>query len=110
MAMTPEEEQIARIEAELDGARRDLQETLSAVEAKVEQEVERAEVVFSPQKLLRDNLVGASCIAGLLGFLAGSSKYRRVTGAGIVIALGYTIWNELANQRSDGDGGESANS
>jgi len=107
--MTPEEEQIARIEEELDGARRDLQETLSVVEAKMEREVERAEVVFSPQKLLSDNLVGASCVAGVLGFLAGSSKYRKVAAAGIVVALGYTIWNGLANQRSDGDGGESVN-
>jgi hypothetical protein len=26
------------------------------------------------------------------------------------VALGYVIWNELANQRSDDDGGESASS
>ena len=37
--MTPDEEHIARIEEELDGARRDLHETLSTVEAKVEQQV-----------------------------------------------------------------------
>ena len=109
--MTPEEEEhIARIEEELDGARRDLHETLSAVDAKVGQEVERAEVVLSPQKLLRDNLVGASCVAGVLGFIAGSSKYRKVVGPAVLVALGYTIWRGLANQRSDGDGGESVNS
>lgn len=108
--MTPEQEQIAQIEEELDGARRDLQETLSAVEAKMEQQVERAEVALQPQRLLRENLVGASCIAGLLGFLIGSSKYRRVAGPAILVAFGYAIWSELANQRSDHDGGESANS
>jgi hypothetical protein len=108
--MTPEQEQIAQIEEELDGARRDLQQTLSAVEAKVEQEVERAEDVFSPHKLLRDNLVGASCVAGVLGFMVGSSKFRKVAGPAIMVALGYVIWSEIINQRSDDDGGESASS
>jgi hypothetical protein len=75
----------------------------------VEQEVERAEVAFSPYNLLRDNLVGASCVAGLLGYLIGSSKYRKVVGPVILAAVGYAVWNGLANQGSDGDGGESAN-
>jgi hypothetical protein len=57
--------------------------------------------------LLRDNIVGASCVAGLLGLLVGSSRYRKVVGPAIVVALGYTIWSGLANQRSDGDDGES---
>jgi hypothetical protein len=108
--MTPEEQQNARVDEELDDARRDLRETLSAVGAKVEQEVERAEVAFSPQRLLRENLVAASCVAGLIGFLVGSSRYRKVVGPAIVVALGYTIWSGLANQRSDGDDGESVNS
>lgn len=105
--MTPEQEQIARIEDELDDARHDLQETLSAVGAKMEQGVERAEDAFSPQKLLRDNLIGAACVAGLLGFIAGSSKYRKVAGAAVMVALGYKIWSELARERSDEDAGES---
>src|SRR5271166_1359761 len=108
--MTLEQEQIAQIEEELDGARRDLQETLSTVEAKMEQQVERAEVAFSPRKLLRENLVGASCVAGLVGFLVGSSKYRKFAGPAILVAFGYGVWSELANQRSDDDGGESVNS
>jgi hypothetical protein len=102
--MTPEEEHIAQIEEELDGARRDLQETLSTVEAKVEQQVERAEDAFSPQKLLRDNLVGAACVAGLLGYIVGSSKYRKVAGPAILVGLGYVIWSGLANPQSDRDG------
>jgi len=108
--VTPEEQQNARVEEELDDARRDLRETLSAVEAKVEHEVERAEVAFSPQRLLRDNIVGASCVAGLLGFLVGASKYRKVVGPAIVVALGYTIWSGLVNQRSYSDDGESLKS
>lgn len=108
--MTSEGQQNARLEEQLDGARRDLRETLSAVEAKVEHEVERAEVAFSPQKLLRENLVGAACMVGLLGFLIGSGRYRKVAGAAIVVALGYSIWRGIDNQRSDGDDGESINS
>ena len=107
--MTPEGLQNARVEEELDDARRDLRETLSAVEAKVEHEVERAEVAFSPQRLLRDNIFGASCVAGLLGLLVGSSRYRKVVGPAIVVALGYTIWNGF-NQRSDRDDGKSIKS
>jgi hypothetical protein len=103
--MTPEqEEHIAQIEEELDGARRDLQETLSVVEAKMGQQVERAENAFNPQKLLRDNLVGAACIAGVLGYLVGSGKYRKVAGPAILVGLGYAIWSGLANQPSDVDG------
>ena len=104
--MTPEEQQNARVEEELDDARRDLRETLSAVEAKVE----RAEVAFSPQRLLRGNIFGASCVAGLVGFLVGSSRYRKVVGPAIVVGLGYTIWSGLVNQRSDSDDGESLKS
>jgi hypothetical protein len=108
--MTAEEQHIARIEDELDDARRDLHQTLSTVEAKVEQEVERAEDAFSPHNLLLDNLIGASCVAGVLGFAFGSSKYRKVAGPAILVALGYTIWRGLAHQGSDGDGGERVNS
>ena len=113
--MTPEQEQVARIEEELDGARRDLHETLSAVEAKVEQQVERAEDAFQPQKMLRDkllvdNLVGTSLAAGLFGFMVGSSKYRKVLGPVVMIALGYAIWSGFVSEGSDDDGGESAHS
>jgi hypothetical protein len=113
--MTPDEEHIARIEEELDGARRDLHETLSTVEAKVEQQVERAEDAFQPQKMLRDkllvdNLVGTSLAAGLVGFMIGSSRYRKVMGPVVMIALGYAIWSGLVNEGSDDDVGESVNS
>lgn len=103
--MTPEqEENIAQIEEELDGARRDLQKTLNAVEAKVEQQVGRAEDAFSPQKILRDNLVGAACVAGVLGYIVGSSKYRKVAGPALLVGVGYVIWSGLAHQKRDTDG------
>ena len=112
--MTDEEEQIAQIEEELDGARRDLKETINTVEAKVSETVEakvsEAEAAFSPSNLLRENLVGASCIAGLVGFVAGSGKYRKVAAAAIVLALGYAVWNEFSNLRSNDHGGEPDNS
>jgi hypothetical protein len=105
----PEDEKIAEIEEELDGARRDLHATLSAVEAKMGQQVERAEGVLRPQRLLRDNIIGASCVAAALGFVVGSSKYRKVAGPTLLLALGYAIWN--ATQRSDEHhGGEPASS
>lgn len=112
--MTAEEEQIAQIEEELDGARRDLKETINTVEAKVSETVEakvtEAEEAFSPSNLLRENLVGASCVAGLLGFVTGSGKYRKVAAAAIVFALGYAVWNEVAYLRSNNHGGEPGNS
>jgi len=113
--MKPEEGEIARLEEELDGARRDLHETLSAVEAKVEQQVERAEDALDPQKMVRDkllvdNIVGTSLAAGLFGFMVGSSKYRKVLGPVVMIALGYAIWSGYVNQGSDDDGGASASS
>lgn len=108
--MTPEEKQIIRIEKELDGARQDLQKTLSTVEAKMEQQVEFAEVALQPHTLLQDNLIAASCVAGVLGFLVGSSRLRKVGGAAILAGLGYVIWSEVARRASDHDGGESAHS
>ena len=101
--MPDDEQQIAQIEEELDGAKRDLKATLSTVEAKVS---EGAEVVLSPRKLLQDNLVGASCIAGLLGFLAGSGKYRKIAAATIVVTVGYAVWNEFATRSDNHHGGE----
>jgi hypothetical protein len=106
--MAADEQQIAQIEEELNGAKRDLKQTLSTVEAKVSEE---AETVLSPRKLIQDNLIGASCVAGLLGFVAGSGKYRKVTAATIVVVIGYAVWNEFATVRSDNHhGGEPINS
>lgn len=107
--MTPEEE-ISKIETELEDARRDLQETLSAVNAKIESEVERVEdtlnETFNPDELVRNNIIGAACIAGVLGFLVGSSKYRAAVVPVVLGALGYTIWSGLSKEGSDEDGRE----
>jgi molybdopterin converting factor small subunit len=103
--MTPEEE-ITKIESDLEVARRDLQETLSAVNAKIESEVERVEESFNPDELLRNNMVGAACVAGVIGFLVGSSKYRTAVIPIVLGALGYTIWSGLSKEGSDENGRE----
>ncbi len=108
--MTPEEEQISKIEEELDGARRDLHETLSAVNAKMEREVERVEGNFNPTEVLRNNLIGAACVAGLLGFVLGSSKYRKLARPMVLAAVGYGVWSGLRGEWSDDDGGQSSGS
>jgi hypothetical protein len=103
--MTFEQEELAKIEEELDGARRDLHETLSAVNAKMEREVERVEETFSPEEMLRNNIVGASCIAALAGFLIGSSKYKGIVGPVVLAAVGYGIWSGLTEIQSDEEDG-----
>lgn len=109
--MTFEQEELAKIEGELDDARRDLHETLSAVNAKMEHEVERVEETFSPEEMLRNNIVGASCVAALAGFLIGSSKYKSIVGPVVLAAIGYGIWSGLtAAHGDDEDGAESSNS
>lgn len=76
---------------------------MSMAEAKIGQELGRAEDAFNPRKFLRDNLVGAGCVAGVLGYLIGSSKYRRVVGPALQVATGYAFWNWPTRQES-GDG------
>jgi hypothetical protein len=86
--MTAQEEQISRIEKELNGARRDLRDTISAVNAKVE----HAEEELRPDRLVERYPVGASCLAGALGFLVGSNAKNRLVGPVMILALlGYAI-------------------
>lgn len=103
--MTPEED-ITKIESDLEDARRDLQETLTAVNAKIESEVERVEDTFNPEEVLRNNIVGAACVAGVAGFLVGSSKYRRAVMPIVLGALGYAIWKGLSKEGSYENGRE----
>ena len=86
--MTAQEEQISRIEDELNGARRDLLETMSVVNAKVGQ----VEEELRPDRIVERYPVGASCLAGALGFLIGSKAKSRIVGPVIFLALvGYAI-------------------
>src|ERR1700730_6678811 len=84
--MTAQEEQISRIENELNGACRDLRDTMTAVNAKVE----HTEDELRPDRLIERHPVGASCLAGALGFLVGSNTNNRLAGPAMVVAmLGY---------------------
>ncbi len=90
------EERIAKKEDELDDARRDLRGTMNEVDEKLE----RTELAFHPDQIIRTYPVSASCLAGALGFLVGS-KANPVLGRGMMLALlGYAIWRGL----SDGNG------
>jgi hypothetical protein len=102
--LSPEDEKTSTIDQELETAQQDLHQTMSMVETKIGQELERAEDSFSPRNLLRDNMVGAAGVAGVLGYLVGSSKYRRMVGPALLVATGYAIWNWLTTQESSNEG------
>jgi len=86
--MTAQEEQISKIEDELNGARRDLRDTMSAVNAKVE----HAEEELRPDRLVERYPVGAACLASALGFLVGSNAKNRIVGPMMIFALlGFAI-------------------
>jgi hypothetical protein len=99
--LRPEGEKIFTIEQELESAQSHLKQTMSVLEAKIGEEVEGAEAAFSPENLLRNNLIGFSCIAGLLGYLIGSSQYRRMVGPIVLVGLGYGVWRRLATLEDD---------
>jgi hypothetical protein len=96
--LNPEDEKTSTIGKELEPAHQDLDQTMNMAEAKMGQELQRAEDSFSPRKLLHDNVVGAACVAGVPGYLVGSSKYRRMVGPAPLVATGCAIWNRLATQ------------
>lgn len=100
--MTAQEEQISKIENELNGARRDLRDTMSAVNAKVE----HAEEQLRPDRLVEKHPVGASCLAGALGFFVGSNAKSRIVGPMIIVALlGYALSKGLSKDWSRQDWG-----
>jgi|SRR5580700_6673248 ElaB/YqjD/DUF883 family membrane-anchored ribosome-binding protein len=82
------EEQISAIQTERDDARRDLRDTLTEVNDKVG----RAEDAMRPDHVIESHPVGASLIAGALGFLFGSIINSRGAGPVVIAALlGFAI-------------------
>src|ERR1019366_226444 len=67
------EEQISAIQIERNDARQNLRDTLTEVNAKVG----RAEGGMRPDHVIESHPVGASLMAGALGFLFGSIASRR---------------------------------
>jgi hypothetical protein len=101
--MAAQEERISKIENEPNGARNDLRDTMSAVNARVED----AEGQLHPDRLIEKYAGGASCLAGALGFLVGSSTRNRIVGSATVLAvLGYAISRSRLKHWSRADDGE----
>ena len=88
------EEQISAIQIERDDARQDLRHTLADVNEKVGQ----AEGEMRPDHVIESHSVGASLIAGALGFLFGSIVNSRGAGPIVIAALlGVAISKHGAN-------------
>lgn len=82
------EERISAIQIERNDARQDLRDTLTEVNAKVG----RAEGGMRPDHVIESHPVGASLMAGALGFLFGSIVNNRGAGPVVIAALlGFAI-------------------
>jgi hypothetical protein len=77
------EEQISAIQTERDDARQDLRDTLTDVNEKVG----RVEDEMRPDRVIESHAVGASLIAGAMGFLFGSVVNSRGAGPVVIAAL-----------------------
>ena len=77
------DEQLSAIQTERDDARQDLRDTLTEVNDKVG----RAEDEMRPDRVIENHAVGASLIAGALGFLFGSIVNSRGAGPVVIAAL-----------------------
>ena len=77
------EEQISAIQTERDDARQDLRDTLTDVNEKVG----RVEDEMRPDRVIESHAVGASLIAGAMGFLFGSIVNSRGAGPVVIAAL-----------------------
>jgi ElaB/YqjD/DUF883 family membrane-anchored ribosome-binding protein len=77
------QEQISAIQTERDDARQNLRDTLTDVNDKVE----RTETEMRPDHVIESHPVGASLIAGALGFLFGSVVTSRGAGPIVIAAL-----------------------
>jgi hypothetical protein len=89
------EEQISAIQTERDDARQDLRDTLTDVNEKVG----RVEDEMRPDRVIESHAVGASLIAGAMGFLFGSIVNSRGAGPVVIAAL---LGFALSKRGSDG--------
>ena len=88
------EEQISAIQIERDDARQNLRDTLTEVNDKVE----RTEDEMRPDHVIESHPVGASLIAGALGFLFGSIVNSRGAGPVVIAAmLGFAVSKHGSN-------------
>jgi len=88
------DEQISAIQIERDDARQNLRDTLTEVNDKVE----RTEDEMRPDHVIESHPVGASLIAGALGFLFGSIVNSRGAGPVVIAAmLGFAVSKHGSN-------------
>ena len=91
------EEQISAIQTERDDARQDLRDTLTDVNEKVG----RVEDEMRPDRVIESHAVGASLIAGAMGFLFGSIVNSRGAGPVVIAALlGFAISKRGSDDQS----------
>lgn len=94
------EEQISKSQNERDEARQDLRDTLNEVNAKVE----RAGDDLRPDHLIESHPVGACLVAGVIGFLLGSTIKSRATGPIMIAAVaGFALSIRSSNRPSERD-------
>jgi ElaB/YqjD/DUF883 family membrane-anchored ribosome-binding protein len=94
METTTTEEQISAIQIERDDARQNLRDTLTEVNDKVG----RTEDEMRPDHVIESHPVGASLIAGALGFLFGSIVNSRGAGPVVIAAmLGFAVSKHASN-------------
>ena len=90
------DEQISAIQIERDDARQNLRDTLTEVNDKVE----RTEDEMRPDHVIESHPVGASLIAGALGFLFGSIVNSRGAGPVVIAAmLGFAVSKHGSNDK-----------
>ena len=102
--MTTEEE-ISQNREELNEARQDFRDTMTEVSAKAEQQEEELRL----DRLIESSPIGASWLAGALGFVIGSRAHPSAVGPAMIVALlGYAIWRRFPEHGSRSDGRETA--
>ena len=99
------EEEISKNREELNEARQDLHDTLTEVSAKAEQLEEKLRL----DRLIESSPIGATCLAGALGFVIGSRAHPSAVGPAMICALlGYAISKCFSEQGSRDHGRETA--
>jgi ElaB/YqjD/DUF883 family membrane-anchored ribosome-binding protein len=82
------QEEIPRINNELEQARHDLNETLT----RINQKVERTDEEFSPKHIVKRRPLMTSCCAAAMGFVIGGHAERSLaTGLLLGALLGYAL-------------------
>jgi hypothetical protein len=102
--MTRQEEK-TKNQDERDEARQDLRDTLTEVNAKFDS----AESDLRPDRLVESHPVGASLVAGAIGFLLGSNIKSELTGPVIIAALlGFALVQRSSPESSERDDRETS--